>query len=67
VNVLVFMVVAIAFFPDPAYAYLDVGTASMVLQMALAAIVGALVSIKMYWLRLSQFMRKLFRTNKTND
>ena len=64
-NILIFVipVTIIAFFPVPAHAYLDVGSASMLLQMALAGIVGALVSIKIYWQRLSAFLRNLFSTN----
>ncbi|NNM58293.1 MAG: hypothetical protein HKM04_00545 [Legionellales bacterium] len=33
----------------PAYAYLDSGTGSMVIQMLFAAVAGALAMIKLYW------------------
>ena len=37
---------------SPAYAYLDPGTGSMMLQLLLGGIAGALVVIKLYWQRL---------------
>jgi hypothetical protein len=33
----------------PAYAYLDPGTGSMILQMALAGAIAAAASIKIFW------------------
>lgn len=37
---------------SPASAYLDPGTGSMVLQLLLGGVAGALVIIKLYWQRL---------------
>lgn len=39
----------------PAYAYLDPGTASMVLQVLLGGAAGALVVGKLYWSKLKGF------------
>jgi hypothetical protein len=51
--------VAIFFFvghlSGPLHAYLDPGTGSMVLQLALGAAVGALAVVKLYWRRLKAF------------
>lgn len=33
----------------PAYAYLDPGTGSMILQVVLGGIAGAAVMLKLYW------------------
>jgi len=41
-------------------AYLDPGTGSYVLQLAIAALVGFAFLIKAYWARLRSFFRKLF-------
>ena len=38
--------------PAPAYAYLDPGSGSLVLQAMLAGAAGAAVVIKMYWKKL---------------
>ncbi len=40
---------------SPAYAYLDPGTGSMLLQMLLGGIAGALVVGKLYWLQVKAF------------
>lgn len=53
------LVMIVAFFPNPAYAYLDPGTGSMLLSMVVAAIAGALVSIKMYWSKVSGWLKSL--------
>ena len=39
----------------PAYAYLDPGTGSMILQLLLGGLAGALVIIKLYWVRFKEF------------
>lgn len=55
---------AIAFtISQPAYAYLDPGTGSVILQMLIAGVIGALFTIKMYWYRLKHFVTNLFRNS----
>ncbi len=39
----------------PAYAYLDPGTGSMLLQLLLGGVAGALVIGKLYWARIQSF------------
>jgi hypothetical protein len=46
--------------PANAYAYLDAGTGSMLLQVLLGGAVGLMVLVRMYWRRLI----KLFKGNK---
>lgn len=56
-TICVFMV-----FSKPAYAYLDPGTGSMMLQAVLAVIAGASVTIGLFWRRIkSLFSRILTR------
>lgn len=43
----------LVFLPTPAWAYLDPGTGSMLVQGIVAAIAGGLIAIKMYWAKLS--------------
>ena len=43
-----------------AQAYLDPGAGSLILQMVIAGIVGALFTIKMYWLKLKQMVLRWF-------
>ena len=41
--------------PAPAWAYLDPGTASMILQVVISVLVGAAVAIKIYWNKVKDF------------
>lgn len=42
---------------DPAHAYLDPGTGSILLQMILGGAAGAAVVLKLYWRRFVSFFR----------
>jgi hypothetical protein len=44
---------------EQAYAYLDPGTGSIVLQTVIAAIFGSLFAIKMFWHRIVATFKKL--------
>ena len=51
-------------FSDSAFAYIDPGTGSMVLQMAVAGVLAALFYIKTAWSRVKLFFLKLFSREK---
>lgn len=54
-----FLVCAIYFLSiKDAYAYLDPGTGSMILQSVIAVCVGAIVAMKVYWHKLKSFFVK---------
>jgi hypothetical protein len=40
--------------PSPAYAYLDQGTASLIVQAVIALAVGAATATKLYWKKISR-------------
>ena len=42
-------------FPQKAYAYLDPGTGSYILQLIIAASLGAAFAIKVYWRKIKTF------------
>ena len=46
--------------PADAFAYLDPGTGSMVFQLAAAAFLGALFTVKLYWRRVKGRVKGLF-------
>ena len=50
----------------PAYAYLDPGTGSMIIQGILAGLAMAAMGIKMFWSRLVNFFNRIFNKNKSN-
>ena len=45
---------------EPASAYLDPGTGSLILQTLIAGIAGALVVCRLYWAQLKAFLARLF-------
>jgi hypothetical protein len=45
-----------------AFAYLDPGTGSYIFQVLVAAFVGGLFTIKIYWQKIKIFFGNLFRT-----
>ena len=51
---------ATLFDAGPAWAYLDPGTGSMMLQLLLGGIAGALVVGKLYWYRFRTFVASRF-------
>ena len=44
--------------PNPAYAYLDPGTGSMILQLLLGGAAGVLIIGKLYWQRFMDLFAK---------
>ena len=53
------------FYVRSAYAYLDPGTISMILQGIIGALAVALVSVKLYWYKLKSFFRKSAASDET--
>ena len=51
----------------PAWAYLDPGTGSMMLQVLLGGIAGAMVVGKLYWHRFREFVRSRFSGKPTGN
>ncbi len=47
-------------FVDNAFAYLDPGTGSYIIQMILAAVLGIGVAIRLFWGRIKNFLKKMF-------
>ena len=43
----------------PAYAYIDPGTGSMIVQILVGGIVGGLVAIKLYWRKFKTYIAEM--------
>ncbi len=56
----VLAVVVLVAVSRPAFAYLDPGTGSYILQMVLAVVLGGLVAVGVFWRRVWAFVRRLF-------
>lgn len=54
----------IVLFPVEALAYLDPGTGSYVVQMAIAGAVSAAFAIRMFWGRLKDIFHNIFKRDK---
>ncbi len=50
--------------PGTAYAYLDPGTGSFVLQMLVAGFLGAVLYVKIAWQSIKYFFKNLFSSHK---
>lgn len=50
-----------------AYAYLDPGTGSSILQIILAFIAGIGAFFSMYWNKLKFFLKKIFKKNEQSE
>lgn len=57
----------IALFPHVAHAYLDPGTGSYVLQLLIAALLGAAFAVKVFWLRIKGFFANLISKKPKDD
>ena len=49
-------------FSAPAHAYIDAGSGSYMLQMALAGVMALVFSAKMYWHKLKSYATGLYRS-----
>lgn len=58
---LLMLVLALFVFPTQAHAYLDPGAGSYLFQIALAAIVGTLFAIRLFWTRIRTFFKDLLK------
>jgi len=51
-------------FPENAHAYLNPGTGSFVFQLIIAALLGGLLTLKIYWSKLRSFFKDLFSARR---
>jgi len=69
ISIAVFASLLLLSFPRDLYAYIDPGTGSYILQLVLAALLGASYGIKMFWGNIKGFFSKrLFKkVDKPSD
>jgi tellurite resistance protein TehA-like permease len=53
-----FLALILFLFPAKAHAYLDPGTGSYIIQIAIATFVGALFAIRLFWRRIKAFFKR---------
>ena len=59
-------VLTLIIFPNKAFAYLDPGTGSIILQAILGFIAATIASISIYWAKFKSLISKLFNKKKEN-
>jgi len=64
---IIVMLFSILIFSQDAYAYLDPGTGSYIIQIFIAAIVGGLFIIKPFFNKIKGFFKKIFSRGSNND
>lgn len=62
-----FALLGIVCFFNQAYAYLDPGTGSLILQTAVAIFLGALFTLKLWWQRLKNLISRRSKEKTYND
>ena len=59
-------ILTVIIFPTKAFAYLDPGTGSIILQAILGFIAATIASISIYWEKFKSLISKLFGKKKEN-
>jgi hypothetical protein len=58
---------ATLFFTRPAFAYIDPGSGSMILQMLIAGIGAGWVAFKLFWHRIARFFSRKEKSGQSNE
>jgi DUF1365 family protein len=58
-------IIILALWVTPAYAYIDAGTGSIILQFILAGIASVITTISLYWKKIKVFLKRLPLTKKS--
>jgi hypothetical protein len=64
-TIILFCLLSFYFLPGNAYAYIDPGTGSYVIQIIIAAALGVLFTIKTFWSKIKSFFINYF-SNKSS-
>lgn len=65
--IILFFVITFLLMPNNAFAYLDPGTGSIILQAILGFIAAAFATISFQWNRFKNFLKKLFEKKKNSN
>ena len=64
---ILFSLILVMTFSRNAYAYLDPGTGSYMLQILVAAFAATFFAIKHYWMQIKAFINSIFKRNEKSD
>ena len=65
----IIVLIILVFYPSIAFAYIDPGTVGIILQGLIGAIAATIVTLKIYWVRLTKFfgLKKKEEENNRNN
>jgi len=67
-GIFVILVLGCLVFPDNAYAYIDLGTGSYIIQIFIASFIGIIFSMKIYWRKVrTYFINFFYRKHQNGD
>ena len=67
ITMLVVLALLYLIFPQKAYAYLDPGTGSYILQLIIAVLFGGLFAVRLYWSKIKIFFKNLSSRGKKHE
>lgn len=66
-EIIIINTIFILFIHNLAFAYLDPGSGSYFFQILIAAFIGFIFSIKLYWKKIFGLFKKIIKRNKSNE
>jgi membrane protease YdiL (CAAX protease family) len=60
ISLFLFVIIIIIGLPTLAFGYIDPGTGSYLLQVAIAALLGGVLAVKIFWQKIKKFFINLF-------
>ena len=66
IKIFMMSICTMAVLTESAWAYLDPGTGSLILQSLIAGIAGAMVVIRLYWEKLKLYVTRIFSSDVAN-
>lgn len=66
-QILILYIISIIFYCTKAYAYLDPGTGSFILQAIIGFLAALSAGFLYYWTKLKNFFLKFFKKNNNNE
>tara|TARA_Y100000590_G_C15693811_1_gene1004403 strand:- start:487 stop:711 length:225 start_codon:yes stop_codon:yes gene_type:complete len=67
IKFIIFQTLFVVVFNNAAYAYLDPGTGSVILQAIVAGVAAFFTGIVFYWKKLQVFLNKIFNKYSKNE
>ena len=69
-RILLIMIIPLLFYQfsvQEAFAYIDPGSGSVIIQMIIGGLVGTGIAIKIFWFKIKTAVLQTFKKNKNNE